>query len=152
MDTEKKKLTEKQLRIVRIIGGIVSAVILIAAIYVASLPAAKKWLFGRSPLPVTKFHVPKLRDAEVTVYCISNQDGFRALINFVDKKENPVLIPKAAGRNESKGVAPAGCSYEERITYYSLDELESIKLILENGRAPDRYQQVVVEIQKRKNG
>jgi len=44
---------------------------------------------------------------------------------------------------------PPNCSYEERLKYYSLADLDSVKQGIDKSRFPDRYQLVITEIEKR---
>jgi len=54
-----------------------------------------------------------------------------------------------AKRNETIGAAPPNCTYEERIKYYSLADLDNVKQSIDKRRLPDRYQLVIQEIEKR---
>lgn len=65
-----------------------------------------------------------------------------------------VIRPLAANKrparlDETSGIPPPNCTYEERLKYYSLSDLESIKHSLDRSRFPDRYELLIQEIGRR---
>lgn len=55
------------------------------------LPRMDKWMWGREPLGLPSFRVPKLQNALVTVFCIS-KDGLTDLLAFSSQIDRPTGV------------------------------------------------------------
>ena len=134
------------------------------ALFKISFPVEDSPIAGQAPSVVCfRFQVPMLQNRLVLVRPISRECAV-ALKGFVfemNSKENPLPPQEAFARRLQERIdeeqmlnkpivfPPRECSYEERIRYYSLADLDDIRRSTDKEKFSDRYQLVVKEIDKR---